>query len=147
MNPPHGLTEIFARFGDPGQPGWADENIVLFNLPFAVKYESVLVRRSRCHRLMVPVFTAALGELKDRGLDEYVRTYGGIYAHRPVRGAQKMSTHAWGISVDINPERNGLGSLGTQHPGVIAVLCRHGFQWGGLFSRKDPMHFQFCSGY
>ena len=34
-------------------------------------------------------------------------------------------------------------------PGIVAAFKRSGFVWGGDWSGagKDPMHFQYCSGY
>lgn len=149
MMAPHGLEEITARFGDPSVPGWEAEHIVSFDLPYALVYGTAMVRRSRCHRLMVPVFVELLSDIKHEGLIERATHYGGIFATRSIRGSKtgRLSTHAWGIAIDLNPQENLLGTPGRMDPRVIALAGRHGFTWGGTFKRSDPMHFQYASGY
>lgn len=149
MTPPNGLHEIKELFGDPTIPGFEANHIVGFDLPYPLIYDKAMVQRARCHRLMVPVFQAALGELREKGLHDKATHYGGIVANRSIRGSRtgRLSTHAWGIAIDINPQENLLGTYGRLHPGIIAIMGRHGFFWGGFFNRCDPMHFQFCRGY
>jgi hypothetical protein len=42
-----------------------------------------------------------------------------------------------------------MGSAGNMDPRLVELFERHGFTWGGRWSgkNKDPMHFQYCSGY
>jgi hypothetical protein len=64
--------------------------------------------------------------------------------------ARKVSLHAYGLAVDINPETNPLSkTLVTDMPGeFVEAFKREGFVWGGDFSgTKDAMHFQYASGY
>lgn len=148
MTPPHGLEAIKERFGDPAVRGFEGANIVLFHLPYPLKYGQLTVTRSRCHRLMVPIFTRVLHQIREAGLAPQAASYGGIYAARPIRGASRLSTHAWGIAIDLNPATNALGTKGSMDPRVVELFKAAGFTWGGDFTgRKDPMHFQFCSGY
>ncbi len=57
-------------------------------------------------------------------------------------------THSSGIAIDLNPETNRTGTPGDMDPQIVAVFKQHGFKWGGdWLGRKDPMHFQYCSGY
>lgn len=65
----------------------------------------------------------------------------------PKRG---LSDHSWGIALDINPGRNGMGlAVGKAEldgrPRFVAAMERHGFEWGGHWKgkKRDPMHFQF----
>lgn len=149
MRAPHGYEEIRSLFGDPAGPAFEAANVVVFDLPYQLWYAGGPVVRSRAHRLMVPIFQAVFSDLLGSGLSEHARDYGGIYANRAIRGSSsgRRSTHAWGIAVDINPAENALGTAGRMHEGVIQTFQRHGFQWGGLFRRKDPMHFQYATGY
>ena len=83
------------------------------------------------------------------GLQKSVKTYGGGYTWRMKRGQAKPSTHSWGIAIDLNARTNAMGSAGDMDPALVALFERHGFTWGGRWSgaNKDPMHFQYCSGY
>ena len=42
--------------------------------------------------------------IREHGLD----LYGGCYNHRSIRGGSAWSDHAYGIAIDIDPDRNGL---------------------------------------
>ncbi len=87
---------------------------------------------------------------------------------RFVSGTKKLSNHSWGLAVDINPlynpyvrTRNGRTLVdpkqgahytdrSVEHPYMIKEndLChreflRHGFEWGGTWTRsKDYQHFE-----
>jgi len=80
--------------------------------------------------------------LKNLGLDQF----GGGYVYRKVVGGKLLSMHSWGIAIDINPARNALGTAGTMPDWYVKIWEDRGWTWGGRFSRKDPMHFQFASG-
>ncbi len=78
-----------------------------------------------------------------------MKSYGGGYSYRPKRGALKPSTHSWGIAFDLNPATNAMGTAGDMDPRLVALLEGYGFLWGGRWAgrSKDPMHFQYCTGY
>lgn len=150
MLTPHGLDEILATFGDCHSPGFEAANIVSFTLPYPLLYGTTLsLTRTRCHKLLVPVFQAVLQAIKDGGLAADAAHFGGIFSQRPIRGFPNFpSTHSWGIAIDLNPATNGLGHASTQNPAVVELFKNHGFAWGGEFkSRLDPMHFQYATNY
>jgi hypothetical protein len=64
-----------------------------------------------------------------------------------MRAASKLSTHAWGIGLDINVKQNPLRARPKMDPRIVAIFRDHGFKWGGDWSRPDGMHFQFATGY
>jgi D-alanyl-D-alanine carboxypeptidase len=49
----------------------------------------------------------------------------------------------------LNPETNAQGTEGNMDSAVIKIFRDAGFEWGGDWQGKvrDPMHFQFCTGY
>lgn len=83
----------------------------------------------------------------------------GVYGYncRYISGTTKWSTHAFGAAVDTNSARNpvgqthwnGVGANGTNYGTYIpSVWTGHNFYWGLYFSTtKDPMHFQYVTGY
>jgi hypothetical protein len=88
-------------------------------------------------------------EIERRALRGEVRTFGGCYNVRSKRSGNRLSTHAWGIAIDLNPETNGMGRRGDLSAEVVEVFESFGFTWGGRWagSGRDPMHFQYCTGY
>ena len=74
--------------------------------------------------------------------------YGGCYNYRRISGSGRLSTHAWGAGIDLDPDRNPLGKAYDEGEGmmprpVIEIFEAEGWKWGGRFiSRPDCMHFQ-----
>lgn len=102
-----------------------------------------------CNRLVIPSLRAAMQEITSRGLGSLVHTAdfhreGGCWNPRLTRfGAGQLSSHAWGIAVDINVDVNPLGATPVQDPRLVAIMARHGFMWGGRFLRPDGAHFEW----
>jgi LysM repeat protein len=161
IQPPHGLDALRAQFGDiydylredgTLEPRWETEQLARAPLPFAIPLSwdpAKQVRNLYCHKRLATVFPAVFAELQRLRLDRKIRTYGGCFNFRAKRSGSKLSTHAWGIAIDLNPETNAMGRDGDMAPGIVKVFESFGFTWGGRWTGagKDPMHFQFCSGY
>jgi hypothetical protein len=151
---PNGLDEIIAIFGSIDDPDFESKNIVLFDLPYPLLYAGQPVHKARCHRLAVDNFVEALGKVQALMLDHECKEtdcdeYGGIYCRRAIRGyASHASAHSWGIAIDLEPERYPLGSTKRFPDPIVDAFRACGFFYGGDFeTRKDPMHFQLCTGY
>jgi hypothetical protein len=155
---PKGRDDLIATFGDLSAPQFEVESIVVFDLPHPMIYPglstgAVVVKKSRCHRLMLPVFLAVLNDLQQYAdllkEDRDYISYGGIYVRRPIRGQPlHPSTHSWGVSIDIEPVQFPLGSQKQMPQPVVALFEQYGFVDGGKFkSRRDPQHFQYCLNY
>lgn len=145
---PAGLRAIIATFGVLDDQ-FEQTHIVSFDLPYPLLYDGLKVTRARCHRLLVDNFVTAFTAIKNAGLTEQVKNYGGIYNPRAIRGIPSHpSTHSWGIAVDLEPEKYPLGSKQRFSVEVIKCFEDAGFFYGGRFvHRPDPMHFQFCTMY
>ncbi len=108
--------------------------------------EVALLGTVTCHRLVFPQLHAAMTEIAEEGLADQVdpNDYGGCYVPRFIdRDPDKpLSMHAFGLAFDINVSTNHLGTRGDQHPRVVEILERWGFEWGGRWARPDPMHFE-----
>ena len=158
---PHGLDQIRATFGDIFQyilsdhtldPRWQSEFLTRVQLPFSLPLswdKSRIVHQVTCHKLIADAFSSVLDDVQRAGLQPQLTSFGGCFAFRPQRTGTKLSTHSWGIAIDLNPEANEQGTAGTMDAGVIAIFKQAGFTWGGDWQgrSRDPMHFQFCSGY
>ena len=159
--PPHGLDQIVATFGDIFEhinpdhtltPSWQTQFLQRISLPFPLKLSwdpSRSVTQITCHKLLAVVFTEVFVRIESEGLKEKITSFGGCFAFRPQRTGSRLSTHAWGIAIDLNPETNAQGTAGNMDPAVTKIFRDAGFQWGGDWRgrSRDPMHFQFCTGY
>lgn len=158
---PHGMAQIIATFGDirayarddgTADPKWEQQFMARAALPFPIPLDwdtSKSASGIRCHKLVAPLLEAVFTEVVQRGLRKAVKTYGGGYTWRMKRGQAKPSTHSWGIAIDLNARTNAMGTAGDMDPALVALFEGYGFVWGGRWSgsNKDPMHFQYCSGY
>ena len=158
---PHGLEQIITDFGniydylrDDGtlDPRWETDQLGRARIPFSLPLswdQTKLAKSIYCHKKLIPVFTDVFAALKQEGLQGRLKTYGGCYNFRGKRTSGKLSTHSWGIALDLNPETNAQGSAGNMDEDIVEVFRGFGFTWGGDWSgrSKDPMHFQFCAGY
>jgi hypothetical protein len=161
LAPPHGLDELIATFGDifayiredhTLDPKWQTDFLTAVPLPFALTLSwdsSRQVQRISCHKVLAQSCTDVFARIQSAGLQSKINSFGGCFSFRPQRTGSKLSTHAWGIALDLNPESNAQGSAGNMDAGVVAIFQQAGFSWGGDWQGRvrDPMHFQFCTGY
>jgi D-alanyl-D-alanine carboxypeptidase len=158
---PHGLDNIIATFGDifayigPDHTldaRWQGDFLDRVALPFALPLSwdiSRSVRQFTCHKCLVPVFTRVFADIHNAALQSKLTSFGGCFAFRPQRTGAKLSAHAWGITIDLNPETNQQGTVGSMDSSIVAIFRQNRFEWGGSWRgrHRDPMHFQFCTGY
>lgn len=158
---PHGLQQIVATFGDiydyirPGgdlDPRWQADYLAAMELPFPMTLSwdpSKSVNRMTCHKRMLEGFSAVFGLVQSNGLESRISSFGGCFSFRQQRTGVRLSTHSWGIAIDLNPASNPQGSPGNMDAGLIEIFRGAGFEWGGDWQGmvQDPMHFQFCSGF
>ena len=104
-----------------------------------------------CNKRVSHQFAMCFEEWHDLDLSQKIITFDGAYAPRFVRGSrQYLSNHSWGTAFDINASYNrlgavpvALGKLGSVRE-LVPVAEKHGFFWGGNFSRVDGMHFEIA---
>ncbi len=158
---PHGLDQILATYGDiftyvhPDKtldPRWQTDFLQRISLPFPVKLSwdpARTVSQITCHKRIGSIFAEVFGRIQSAGLEEQITSFGGCFSFRPQRTGTKLSAHAWGIAIDLNPDTNGQGTAGNMDSGVVGIFRDAGFEWGGGWQGRscDPMHFQFCTGY
>jgi hypothetical protein len=131
---------------------WQTEMLARATLPFPLTLSfdpSKTISSFTCHKLLVPAFTGVFSKLQASGIEATVTSFGGCFAFRPQRTGTVLSTHSWGIAIDLNPVTNQQGSAGDMDAKVVEIFRQTGFEWGGDWSRRtrDPMHFQYCTGY
>ncbi len=160
MSWPHDDTaSLIAFYGDPAGANWQTKNLVRVSVPWkmVLAWDTAHSLTSfLCHAKCKDAFAAALQTIWSRcGNDQSViedhglHLYGGCFNYRPIRGSTRLSTHAFGAAIDINPDGNALGA--QWNPAhmpqfVIDAFKTEGAFWGGDFiHRKDCQHFQFAT--
>ncbi|MCW5934994.1 MAG: M15 family metallopeptidase [Fimbriimonadia bacterium] len=131
---------------------WEANNIVSVVIPQLIGVQGAPSDgKIRFHRLAVPQLKALWQAWEDAGLLPLVKTWAGSYVPRFVRGSRTtLSNHAFGTAFDINVKWNMLGAQPalTDEEGSVRKLVplahKHGFYWGGHFTRKDGMHFEIA---
>jgi hypothetical protein len=104
-------------------------------LPFPVSLswdKSRTVQRISCHKLLAQTCADIFLRIQSAGLQSQITSFGGCFAFRPQRTGAKLSTHAWGIALDLNPESNAQGTAGNMNPVSSRSLKRCGSPWEGV---------------
>lgn len=102
-------------------------------------------------------FEAALAALAASGEDysEFFKGAGGGFNWRAIAGTTRMSTHSFGIAVDLNTKLGkywrwtGAREGAVPHydneipESLVTTMERFGFIWGGKWHHFDGMHFEY----
>jgi hypothetical protein len=131
---------------------WINANIVEMPTPFlaALGYPAIKV-----HIKARPSFERVFAAIAAQNLTDAIRTCAGTFVPRhkgwnPDRG---LSSHSWGVAIDLNVAWNGYGATPAPTGAVGSVrsllpaFAAEGFAWGGDFSpqsMRDGMHFELA---
>lgn len=159
--PVNELSGIFGKFDDfrPGKQrgsieittpaDWVASHIVEFDHEIL----RILGRRPQpVNRLVKPHLQAVFDEIVARGLDSRILSFDGAFISRYKNWdvTQELSSHTWGIAIDLNQRFNRSGSEPAL-PGAIGCLRElvpifnsRGYAWGGHFRLRDGMHFELA---
>lgn len=142
-------------FGQPGEAG----SLVTIPLPYPLRPSwspDTELTSITCHRLIaVPLTRIFQRTLEHYGLERIrelrLDIYGGCFNNRPIRGGSRPSLHAWGIAVDLDPERNTLymsapeaAFSGPEYDAFWSIVEKEGAFSLGRERNYDWMHFQFA---
>jgi len=137
-----------------GQPtaAWEKANLVYIRPPFrmvAAWAPAQDITRVRCHAKVAESLSRVFAAIARLPLDVMrpAQYFGGCYNYRRARGMLRLSTHAWGAAVDLDPVNNELGKPYAENDGmmplqIIQAFDEEGWEWGGKWQRPDCMHFQ-----
>lgn len=158
---PDGYKQIITTFGDVRsyvdsdgtlKPAWESDYMSRARLPFGIPLswdKTKKVKRLYCHKELIDIFEDLFANIERKRLKGKIISYGGCFNYRTKRSSGKLSTHSWGIAIDLNTETNRMGTAGDMDQRLVELFGQFGFVWGGDWTGKykDPMHFQFCRGY
>jgi hypothetical protein len=131
--------QALAKYGDPN----LQRAMVMWDVPGYMEI-GVIPKRIYCNRDMIEPLSKAFHNLIQRGLVSELKTWDGCFNIRKKRGLSSMSLHSWGIAIDVNAFENGLNQTPKLSPEFVKCFTDAGFDWGGTWKRKDPMHFQLA---
>ena len=130
---------------------WYKENIQITKLPYAMRLswdiESTITRHG-FHQKVIPALIDALKEIRSYSGPSFLRKYdldlfGGGFSTRFMKSGKYLSTHAWGIAIDINPHLGTYGERTRMPCFIVDAFTSRGF----VNLRHDGMHFAGCKGY
>jgi hypothetical protein len=115
-------------------------------------------------REIAPLVAALVKDLQRARGRRFRKDWSFGFACRAIRNTDRPSNHSWGLAIDLDAPENpqltlakhraphvlrknfdGVGALRSTMPrNAKKIAERHGFRWGGTYSKKpDPMHFEF----
>ncbi|HZX30483.1 MAG TPA: M15 family metallopeptidase [Rhodocyclaceae bacterium] len=140
-----------AFYGEPGT------NLVSLELPYPLRLSwdtASVVRTTQCHAKVRDSLRHVLEQVLAHYGQDSIRSlrldlFGGGFNMRQKRGGSSMSTHAWGIAFDFDPDRNKL-EWGRDRAGFAKAdydawwSCWEEQGWASLGRHKnyDWMHVQ-----
>ena len=147
--------QIISKYGYPNEIG--SGYLTVINLPYPMRLAWELetsVTRMSCHILVADKFLSIFNDiLQYYGYEDIVRLgidkFGGCFNYRRMRGGLSLSTHSWGISIDLDPARNLLKETRRtarfarpEYKPMIDIFYKHGFVSMGVEKNYDWMHYQ-----
>ena len=131
-------TQALKKYGEPSP---SNPSLTLWDVPAELEI-GVIPKRIYCNKDLVEPLKKAFQELIRTGYVNELKTWDGCFNIRKKRGLSSMSLHSWGIAIDVNAFENGLGQNPKLSAGFVKCFTDNGFDWGGVWTRKDGMHFQ-----
>ncbi|WP_379964029.1 M15 family metallopeptidase [Epilithonimonas sp. UC225_85] len=149
-------SQYILKYGVPTHNGTG--YLTQIDLPFPMRIawdKKTLVKKITCNKAIAEplknVFADILKaygyeKIKELGID----LFGGCFNFRQQRGGTNYSVHAWGLAIDLDPERNQLKETSKtarfarpEYKEMIDIFYKHGFISLGREKNYDWMHFQW----
>ena len=130
-------AQALKKYGNPEN----QTSLILWDVPAELEI-GVIPKKIYCNKDLVKPLSMALQSLIKSGYVKELKTWDGCFNIRKKRGLTSMSLHSWGLAIDINAFENGLNMQPKLSAGFVKCFTDAGFDWGGVWQRKDGMHFQ-----
>jgi hypothetical protein len=147
------LEKVFGKAGGAA----CTSGRVKLPFPFIIAWDKTQkINTFACHRLVAPALSSIFAEAAKHYGEKQFRAlrldyFGGCFNHRPMRGGNRLSTHSWGIAVDLDPQRNQLrwgrdraSFAKPEYEAFWQIVEAHGAVSLGRARNFDWMHLQFC---
>ena len=130
-------SDCFKKYG----AAELEKNMVLWDVPSEMEI-GVIPKRIYCNKDLLIPLTLAFKALINTGYVKELKTWDGCFNLRQKRGSKSASLHSWGVAIDLNAAWNGFGKKPTLSAGFVKCFTDNGFDWSGMWSKPDGMHFQ-----
>jgi len=149
-------TQYISKFGLPNQTGKG--YLTMIDLPYPMRLswdKDTIVKKMSCHKDIAQSLKNVFSDLLNHyGLEKIqelgIDLFGGCFNFRQMRGGTSYSVHAWGLAVDLDPDRNKLKETSKtarfarpEYKAMIDIFYKHGFVSLGREKNYDWMHFQW----
>jgi len=148
------LQDAIDRYGPIENGVWADEAKWMTVIPIPADISATWLNTNNNNQPTIHIYgnkdmtdalLAALDAVRAAGIIDQLKTFDGCFNIRPVRGMNSISTHAYGLGIDMNAADYPLGSDARMSDELVACFKNAGFDYGGDFvSRKDAMHISYA---
>jgi len=148
-------AQCLKKYGDPNKVETQNKHFELWIVPDDIRLAFNHVRFSALGTIgfpkkifinkdFRPTLEKGLRNLMSRGLTLELKTWDGCFMIRNKRGLNSLSIHAWANAFDVNRAENDLNMTPKLSPAFVKCFTDAGCDWGGLWTRKDGMHFQIA---
>lgn len=154
------IKDVFGSFSfEEGRGGaikidaaWSGAHLTEVDCPL---FAGTPLGKLTVHKKAADAFSRVFKAIEDAGHSDVVRTCAGTWVPRHMgwNPARALSSHSWGIAIDLNHQWNGygcvpapLGTIGSVRE-IVGMFEKEGFAWGGYFQPlpyTDGMHFEFA---
>lgn len=149
-------TELRKKFGTPDYGGTFKKNMVQVQLPYTMWMDDIKITKCWMNKICADSLVRVLTYVWDENGRDYdkikaqqLHVFSGSWNIRNMRGGHSLSTHAFGLAIDIAAPYNALGKKPgynkysfTENSLIVKAFKEEGWVWGGPWSRPDGMHFQ-----
>ncbi len=146
---------LINKFGSPSGNGYPYLTPIQLPFPMEISWKKgVYINSFLCNYLIKEKLTTVLESiLKEYGPSKIVELginiYGGCFNYRKIGNTDKWSMHAWGLAIDLDPERNSYNQTSAtaqfakkEYGKMIDIFYDNGFISLGKEMDYDEMHFE-----
>jgi len=149
-------SELRRKFGTPDYGGTFKKNMIQVNLPYTMWMDDIKITKTWMNKICADSLVRVLTYVWDENGRDYdkikaqqLHIFSGSWNIRNMRGGAALSTHAYGLAIDIAAPYNALGRKPgynkysfTEKSLIVQAFREEGWVWGGEWTRGDGMHFQ-----
>lgn len=156
-NPGRIRNDTFFKTMYGATPAAVQQNLVTITwLPKTVKQQLKVSRINGVDKKMQAISDEL--EKLPAHLLPYVQQVAGTFTWRVIKGTDRLSTHSFGITMDINTKYSNYWQWDNKTTDeskkipnyinripheIVAIFEKHGFIWGGKWYHYDTMHFEY----